>query len=126
MVSISTNRTPRANRPSLGIAQASNCLKLYAGSPHGATPGNSGAPPAASLSNCINLGYYHLMSASGKGVCGPSPSSLLLGLKERIEVVRPKDSAHSDSVGRGTKAKKEEMAVMRVAEDDDWERGSLR
>jgi len=72
-------------------------------------------PPPENLSKYTKMGFDLVTFSSGKGIRGPQSAGLLLGRKDLIEAARLNTSPYSDSIARGMKVNKEEMAGMLVA-----------
>ncbi len=72
-------------------------------------------PPVENLSKYTKMGFDLVTFSGGKGICGPQSAGLLLGRKDLIEAARLNTSPYSDSIARGMKVNKEEMAGMLVA-----------
>lgn len=90
-------------------------------------------PPVEHLRDYIKMGYDLAAFSGGKGLRGPQCSGLLIGKKELIEAAYLNGSPHSDTVGRGAKVGKEEIAGLyravqlyvrkdHPAEWSEWER----
>lgn len=72
-------------------------------------------PPAQNLSKYTKMGFDLVTFSGGKGLRGPQSAGLLLGRKDLIESARLNTSPYSDTIARGMKVNKEEMAGMLVA-----------
>ena len=72
-------------------------------------------PPAAHLSEYLNMGFDLVTISGGKGVRGPQNAGLLLGRKDLIEAARVHAPPSSRGIGRGMKVSKETMLAMYVA-----------
>ena len=72
-------------------------------------------PPVENLRKYTQMGFDLVTFSGGKGIRGPQSAGLLLGRKDLIEAARLNTSPYSDTIARGMKVNKEEMAGMLVA-----------
>ena len=74
-------------------------------------------PPISNLWNYTQMGFDLVTFSGGKGLRGPQCTGLLLGRKDLIEAAKLNNSPHSNTVGRGMKVAKEEIAGLVAAVD---------
>ncbi len=72
-------------------------------------------PPAAHLSDYLDMGFDLVTVSGGKGIRGPQNAGLLLGRKDLIEAARVHAPPSARGIGRGMKVSKETMLAMYVA-----------
>jgi L-seryl-tRNA(Ser) seleniumtransferase len=72
-------------------------------------------PPADNLFKFTRMGFDLVAFSGGKGIQGPQGAGLLLGRADLIRAARLNTAPHSDTLGRGLKVSKEELAAMTVA-----------
>lgn len=72
-------------------------------------------PPVANLHRFCDAGFDLVAFSGGKGLRGPQCSGLLLGRKDLIDAAFLNNAPHSDSIGRGCKVGKEEIAGLLTA-----------
>jgi L-seryl-tRNA(Ser) seleniumtransferase len=72
-------------------------------------------PPAANLHRFCDVGFDLVAFSGGKALRGPQCSGLLLGRKDLVEAAFQNGSPNSDSIGRGCKVGKEEIAGLVAA-----------
>ena len=72
-------------------------------------------PPSGNLRGYCDAGFDLVAFSGGKALRGPQCSGLLLGRKDLIEAAFLNDAPHSDSIGRGCKVGKEEIAGLLTA-----------
>ncbi len=72
-------------------------------------------PPSGNLRSFCDAGFDLVAFSGGKALRGPQCSGLLLGRKDLIEAAFLNDAPHSDSIGRGCKVGKEEIAGLLTA-----------
>jgi L-seryl-tRNA(Ser) seleniumtransferase len=72
-------------------------------------------PPVDNLFRLTQMGFDLVAFSGGKGLRGPQGAGLLLGRADLIRAARLNTAPHSDTLGRGLKVSKEELAGMLVA-----------
>jgi L-seryl-tRNA(Ser) seleniumtransferase len=122
------------NEP-LGRITASEFVEL--GKRYGVPTLNDAAadvPPVDNLFRLTQMGFDLVAFSGGKGLRGPQGAGLLLGRADLIRAARLNTAPHSDTLGRGLKVSKEELAGMLVAlelylerdHDADWREWEAR
>jgi uncharacterized pyridoxal phosphate-dependent enzyme len=99
-----------------GRITAAEFIRL--GKIHGVPTLNDAAadvPPVENLFTYTRMGFDLVTFSGGKGIQGPQSAGLLLGRRDLIHAARLNTAPHSDTIGRGLKVGKEEMAGMLVA-----------
>lgn len=72
-------------------------------------------PPSGNLRAYCDAGFDLVAFSGGKALRGPQCSGLLLGRTDLVEAAFLNDAPHSDSIGRGCKVGKEEIAGLLTA-----------
>jgi len=72
-------------------------------------------PPVTNLTKYTKMGFDLVTFSGGKGICGPQSAGMLAGRKDLIQAARLNTAPYSDSLARGMKVNKEDMAGMLVA-----------
>jgi D-glucosaminate-6-phosphate ammonia-lyase len=72
-------------------------------------------PPVDTLFSLTAMGFDLVVFSGGKGLRGPQTAGLLLGRRDLIAAARLNTAPHSDTLGRGLKAGREEIAGMLAA-----------
>jgi len=72
-------------------------------------------PPLSHLSDYNKMGFDLVAFSGGKGLRGPQCAGLLLGRKDLIEAALLNSNPNEDTIGRGMKVGKEEIAGMYAA-----------
>src|ERR1700737_4495647 len=88
------------------------------GKKHGIPTLNDAAadvPPVENLWKYTKMGFDLVAFSGGKGLRGPQSAGLLLGRKDLIAAARLNAPPNGNTVGRGMKVNKEEMAGMLAA-----------
>lgn len=67
--------------------------------------------------NYTQIGFDLVTFSGGKGLRGPQCTGLLLGRKDLIEAAKKNNSPNSNTIGRGMKVAKEEIAGLVAAVD---------
>src|SRR5437868_13290678 len=69
-------------------------------------------PPVSHLWDYTNMGYDLVTFSGGKAIRGPQCAGLLIGRKDLVANALLNNSPHEDTLGRGQKVGKEEIAGM--------------
>ena len=115
-----TDRTVMTHFFNAGEGQISREDWVRVAHQHGVPCFNDAAadvPPISNLWNYTQMGFDLVTFSGGKGLRGPQCTGLLLGRKDLIDAARKNNSPNSNTVGRGMKVAKEEIAGLVAAVD---------